>query len=136
MSEVQENSYPLPYISRTYLVWEFLASDLSLRRVQCAIIFDAPILSFRHLVLLFHTSQLDTQISASLIIITLPSDKYIHHIFFFHHLYKPSIFFIISLTSKYSFILHFKILNTLFKHQDSLHMLVLCKIFKCYLLLL
>ena len=53
LSEVQANSYPLPYISRTYLVWEFLTSDLSLRRVQCAIIFYAPILSFRHLVIPF-----------------------------------------------------------------------------------
>ena len=53
LSEVQANSYPLPYISWTYLVWEFLASKLSLRRVQCAIIFDAPILSFRHLVIPF-----------------------------------------------------------------------------------
>ena len=43
LSEVQENSYPLPYISRTCLVWEFLASELSLDRVQCVIIFDAPI---------------------------------------------------------------------------------------------
>ena len=53
LSEVQENSYPLPYISRTYLVWEFFTSELSLRRVQCAVIFYAPILSFRHLVLPF-----------------------------------------------------------------------------------
>ena len=53
MSEVQGNSYPLPYISRTYLEWKFFTSELSLRREQCATIFDAPILSFRHLVLPF-----------------------------------------------------------------------------------
>ena len=53
LSEVQANSYLLPYISRTYLVWEFLTSNLSLRRVQCAIIFNALILSFRHLVIPF-----------------------------------------------------------------------------------
>ena len=60
----------------------------------------------------------------------------IYHIFFFHHLHKPIYLFPISLTSKYSFILHFRILNNLFKYQDSLHVLVLCKVFKCYLLLL
>ena len=53
LSEFQANSYPLPYISPICLVWEFLAFELSLRRVECAIIFDAPILSFRHLVLPF-----------------------------------------------------------------------------------
>ena len=34
-----QNSYPLPYISRIYLVWEFLAFELSLKIVQWAIIF-------------------------------------------------------------------------------------------------
>ena len=30
----KENSYPLPYISGTYLVWEFLAYEVLLKRVQ------------------------------------------------------------------------------------------------------
>ena len=44
--------------------------------------------------------------------------------------------FPISLTNQYSFILHYRILNNLFKQQDRLHVFVLCTVFKCYLLLL
>ena len=68
--------------------------------------------SFRHLVQIFPYQSIRhpnfcfiTFIIITLIIITLPSDKHIYHIFFsiiYTSLYP------ISLTSKYSFILHFR----------------------------
>ena len=59
----KQNSFPLPYISRTYLVWEFLDSELSLKRVQWSIIFWSTYLyPIRHLVPLFHSSYLVTPI--------------------------------------------------------------------------
>ena len=112
----KQNSYPLPYISRTYLVWEFLDSELSLKRVQWSIIFFTYLFPIRHLVPIFHSSYLVTPI------VNLTYDnhtpKWLTH---------PSHLLYIPLTCTYPFkTLHFTFWQTLFKPRNNSSISLFC----------
>ena len=98
LEKLMSNSYPLPYINRTCLMWEFLASELPLKRVQMSHNSWCTYLYLRHVVLSFLI-----QSSSYTIFFSFTHDNNTPK--WFAH---PSHFFHISRTYTHPFTLHFK----------------------------